>query len=72
MTLKAKDKGNKMVSLHINDAKLLQKYMDIQTNIEDLKNIESNALAVQDDRYMKTKRGTYGDKVCTNFPRLNV
>ena len=29
----------------------------------DLENIELNALPVYDDRYMKTKIRTYGDKV---------
>ena len=40
--------------------------------IEDLENIELNSLPVYDDRYIKTKIRTYGDKVCTNFHGLNV
>ena len=40
--------------------------------IEDLKNIELNALPVYDDRYIKTKIRTYDDKVYTNFHGLNV
>ena len=39
----------------------------IWTKIEDLKNIELNALPVYDDRYMKTKIRTYGYKVYANF-----
>ena len=39
---------------------------------EDLKNIELNALPVYDDRYIKTKIRTYGDKVYTTFRGLNV
>ena len=35
--------------------------------MEDLKNIELNALLVYDDRYIKTKIRTYSDKVYTNF-----
>ena len=31
-----------------------------------------NALPVNDDRYIKTKIRTYGDKVYTNFRELNV
>ena len=31
-----------------------------------------NALSVYDDRYIKTKIRTYGDKVYCNFPSLNV
>ena len=34
--------------------------------------VELNALPVYDDRYIKTKVGTYGDKVYTNFGGLNV
>ena len=40
--------------------------------IEDLENIELNSLPVYDDKYIKTKIRTYGDKVCTNFHGLNV
>ena len=42
------------------------------TKIEDLKNTELNALPVSDDRYIKTKIRTYGDKVYTNFRGWNV
>ena len=40
--------------------------------IENLRNIELNALPVSDDRYIKTKTRTYVDKVYTNFRGLNV
>ena len=40
--------------------------------MEDLINIELNVLLVYDDRYIKTKIRTYGDKVYTNFRGLNV
>ena len=36
------------------------------------KNIKLNALPVYDDRYIKTKTRTYGDKVYPNFRGLNV
>ena len=52
--------------------KLLEKYKTIWTNIEDLTNIEFNALPVDDDRYITTKIRTYGDKVYNNFRGLNV
>ena len=42
------------------------------TKIEDLKNIELNALPAYDDKCIKTKIRTYGDKVYTNFWGLNV
>ena len=50
----------------------MEKYKAIWTKIEDLKIIELNALPVYDDRYIKTKIRTYGDKVYTNFRGLNV
>ena len=50
-----KDKNNKVMSFCINDEKLLEKYETIWTKIDDLKNIELNALPVCDDRYKKPK-----------------
>ena len=47
--------------------KLSGKYKANWTKIEDLKNIELNALPVYDDRYIKTKIRTYLDQVYTNF-----
>ena len=55
-TFKVEDKNNKLMSLRIKDEKLLQKYKTISTKIEDLKSIESNALSVYDDRYIKRKQ----------------
>ena len=37
-----------------------------------LKHIELNALPVYDDKYIKTKLRTYGDRFSTNFRGLNV
>ena len=67
-----KDKINKLMSFHIEDENLLEKYKAIWTKVEDLENIELNALPVYDDRYIKTKIRTYDDKVYTNFPGLNM
>ena len=39
---------------HIDDGKLLENYKTIWTQIEDLQNIELNALPVYDSRYIKT------------------
>ena len=58
-----KDKNNKLMCFHIDDNKLLRKYKTIWTKIEDLKNIELNALPVYDNRSIKTKIRTYNDKV---------
>ena len=58
-----KDKNNKLISFHIDDEKLIEKFKAIWTKIEDFKNIKLNTLPVYDDRYIKTKTRTYGDKV---------
>ena len=50
-----KDKNNKLMSLGIDDEKLLEKYKAIWTKIENLKNIELSALPVYNDRNIKTK-----------------
>ena len=69
---KAEGKVNKLVSFRIDDKKLLEKYKAIWTKIEDSKNIKLNALPVNDDKYIKTKTGIYGNKVYNNFHGLNV
>ena len=69
---KVEDKANKLMSFCIDDGKILEKYKAIWTKIEDLKNIKLNALPVYDDRYIKTKIRTSGDKVYTNFRGLNM
>ena len=67
-----KGKNSKLMSLHIDDDKLLGKYKTIWTKIEDLKNIELNALPISDGKLTKTKIRTYGDKDYTNFCGLSV
>ena len=42
------------MSFRIDDKKFLEKYKAIWTKIEDLKNIELDALPVFDNRYIKT------------------
>ena len=64
--------NNKLMSFRIDDEKLLEKYKAICTQIEDLKNIELNALPVYDDRYIKTEIRTYDDKGYTKFRGLNA
>ena len=75
-TFKVKDgnkyKNHKLMSFLIDGKKLLEKNKAIGTKIEDLKNIELNALPVYDDKYIKTKIRTCGDKVYTNFRSLNI
>ena len=60
------------MSLCVDDEKLLEICKTISTKIEYLKRIELSALPGYDDRYVKTKIRTYGDKVYTNFRSLNV
>ena len=43
--------------------KLVEMYKTIWAKIENFKNIELNALAVYENRYIKTKIITYGEKV---------
>ena len=62
----------KLMSFRTDDRKLLEKYKTIWTNIEDLQNIELNALPVYDGRYIKTKVVTYDNNVCTNVRGLNM
>ena len=72
-TFKAKEGNNKLMCFCIDDEKLLEKYKAIWTKIEDLKNIKLNALPVYDDRYIKTKIRTFGDKVCgLNVPEDDI
>ena len=62
-----KNKNSLLISFCIVRDKLLDKHKPIWTKIEDLKNIELNALSVYDDIYTKTKIRTYGDKIYANF-----
>ena len=71
-TFKVKEENNKLMSFHIDDENLLEKYKAIWTKIEDLENIKSNTLPVHDDRYRKTKIKTFDDKGYSNFRSLNV
>ena len=52
---KDKNKSNKLMSLSIDDKELLEKYEAIWIKIEDLTNIELNALPLYNDRYIKIK-----------------
>ena len=49
----------------IDNERLLEKYITIWVKIEDLKNIELKALSFYDNRYVKTKIRTHGDKIYT-------
>ena len=72
MICKVEDNKSKLMSLCINDEKLSGKYKAIWPKIEDLKKIKLNTLPVCDDRYIKTKITTFGDKFYTNIRDLDV
>ena len=62
-TFQVEDKSNKLMSFRRDDEKLLEKFDAIWTKIEDLKNIQLNALPGYNVRYIKTEKRKYGDKV---------
>ena len=66
--------AHKLMSFHIDDDKLLKKYKTIWAKIEDLKNLELNALLVYDDRYTKIFLKFVGIlmRCVGKIPRLNV
>ena len=49
-----KDDNSNLMSFRRDDENLLGKYKAISNKTKDLKNIELNALAIYDDRYIKT------------------
>ena len=59
-----------MLCLRIDEDTLFEKYKAIWTNIEDLKEIELDALPAYDDRYIKITAN--GDKFNTNFSGSDV
>ena len=65
-----KNKNNKLMSLRIDDNKVLKEYKAIWTKTEDLKDIELNAFSVYDDRFIKTKIRTHGSR--TDVPEDRV
>ena len=60
-----KNENNKLMYLHIDDDKLLEKYKTNSIKIKDLKDIELDNLPAQNDKYINTKIRTHDDKVYT-------
>ena len=60
-----KNESNKLMSVHIDDDKLLEKYKTNSTKIEDLKEIELDNLPAQNDKYINIKIRTHDDNVYT-------
>ena len=54
-----KDKNNKLMSFRIDDEKIFQKYVAISTKIEDIKNINLNALPVYYDIYKNQNKNIW-------------
>ena len=61
--MEIKDKNNKLMFFGIDDDKQVERYKIIWTKIEELQFFELNGLPVYDDRYIKNKIRTDGDKV---------
>ena len=61
--------NNKTMSFNVNDNKLLKKYSKIYEKVSISMNIEFDSKTVygDNDKYIKAKIKTYGDKVNTNF-----
>ena len=60
LKIKIKIRMNSRLSA-LDDDRLLEKYEASWTKIEDLQNIETNALPVYNNRYIKTKIRKYGE-----------
>ena len=56
---KVKEGNNKLMSFRIDDENLLEKYKAIWTEIEDFKNIKSNAVPVYDDIYKNQNKNIW-------------
>ena len=65
---------NKAMSFKVEDSNLLKKYSKIWEKISNLMNIEFDSEPVYGDnnKYIKTKIKSYGDKIYTNFQGKKV
>ena len=61
--------SNKTMLLRVTDNKLLKKYTKLWEKVSSLINIvfDSESIYGDNDKYVKTKIKSYGDKVNTNF-----
>ena len=61
--------SNKAMSFKVSDNKLLKKYTKIWERVSNLmdKKFDSAPAYGDNDKYIKTKMKSYGDKVNTNF-----
>ena len=65
--------GNKTMSFKVNDDRLLKEYTEIWERVSILMNIEFDSEPVygDNDKYLKAKIKSYGDKVTINFQGKN-
>ena len=68
------DRGNKTMSFKASDNKLLKNYNKIWEKVSSLMNIkfESEPVYGDNDKYIKTKIKSYGDKISTNFQSQKI
>ena len=66
--------SNKTMTFKVSDDKLLKKYNKIWEKISNLLSIKFDSEPVygDSDKYIKTKRKLYGDKINTNFQGKNI
>ena len=67
--VKCCENNNKIIYFKVIDNKLLKKYTKIWKNISNLvgKELDSEPIYDDSDKYVKKKTKSYGDKVNTNF-----
>ena len=71
-TFKVENKINKVMSFHIDDEKLLEKYKAIWTKIKNFKIIELDASPVYGNRYIKTEIRTEDDLEYESFTVISI
>ena len=65
-------KNNKYINLLVNDKEIWKKYSAIWNKIKSLIKEEFNSEPVCNDKYIKTKKKFYNNKVYTNFQHGNI
>ena len=64
--------SNKTMSFKVIDNKILKKYTKIWERVSSLMNIEFDSQMINNDKYIKTKIKSYGNKVKINFQGKKV
>ena len=66
------DKNRKYINHLVKEEKILKKYFKIQNKTKSLITKELNSEPVYNDKYIKTKKKIYSDKVYTNFQHNKI